>query len=175
MFVKKRSNKDEAYAHQYATQLASICQGSNVSCLVIKYDQETLVGALVGDIKAMWSDSRTIVECSPIRNPKSNGMVERIVMNVKERVEGMKSAIESKWQNSIKDIDHLVTRIVEYCAVSRTRSEVSKDGKPAYACLNRKRGVVLDREFDEKIMSKSDVCRPCFAYRAKGFSVRSDQ
>ena len=53
--------------------------------LVIKSDQEAAVGALVDDIKRMRSDSRTVVEHSPIRAPKSNGLIERTVMNIKEQ------------------------------------------------------------------------------------------
>ena len=54
------------------------------------------MGALVDDIKKMRSDSRTVVEYSPVRTPKSNGLIERTV-SVKEQVEVVKSALEAKW------------------------------------------------------------------------------
>jgi hypothetical protein len=81
-------------------------------------------------------------------------MIERTVMSVKEQVEVMKSALESKWQKSINDTDDIVTWLVECSGVLLNRREVSKDGRTAYERLKGKRGVVPGIEFGEKITFK---------------------
>ena len=81
--------------------------GLDEADIVIKSDQEAAVGALVDDIKRMRNDSRTVVEHSPVRTPKSNGLIGRTVMSIKEQVEVMKSALESRWQRNILDTENV--------------------------------------------------------------------
>ena len=65
--------------------------------LVMQSAQEADVGTLVEDIKAMACGSRMIVGYAPVRNSKSNGLIERTVMIIKEHLKVMKAALESKW------------------------------------------------------------------------------
>ena len=128
--------------------------GLDKADIVIKSDQEAAVGALVDDIKRMRNDSRTVVEYSPVRTPKSNGLIERSVMSIKEQVKVMKSALEARWQRNILDTENVVTWLVEYSAVLLNRREISKDGKTSYERLKGKRGYIPGVEFGEKILYK---------------------
>ena len=88
----------------FASKRAASCLkeiGLDKADIVIKFDQEAAVGALVDDIKRMRNDSRPVVEHSPIRTPESNGLIERSVMSIKEQVKVMKSALEARWQRNI--------------------------------------------------------------------------
>ena len=128
--------------------------GLDKADIVIKSDQEAAVGALVDDIKRMRNDSRTVVEYSPVRTPKSNGLIERTVMSIKEQVKVMKSALEARWQRNIHDTENVATWLVEYSAVLLNRREISKDGKTSYERLKGKRGYIPGVEFGEKILYK---------------------
>ena len=52
----------------------------------MKSEQEAPSGTLVIQGDAEWLAWRMVIECSPVRNLNSNGMLEQIVMSVKELV-----------------------------------------------------------------------------------------
>ena len=102
----------------------------------------------------MRSDSRAIVEYSLASNAQR---IEGTVMSVKEQVNIIKSALEFKWQKSIKDMKNVVMWLAEYSAVLLDRAEVSKDATTAYKHLEGTRGVVLGITFSENILCKNSL------------------
>ena len=53
--------------------------GDGSQAIVVKTDQESSIGAIVGDLVKDREEGRTIVEESPVQSSGSNGKVERCV------------------------------------------------------------------------------------------------
>ena len=69
----------------------------------------------------------------------------------------MRSVLEPKWQNSIKDFEHVVTWLVECAALLLNTREVREDWKAACERLKGKRCVVLGFELGQKIIFRKSA------------------
>ena len=83
-----------------------------------------------------------MVEHSPVKSSKSNGVVEKAVQDVQGLIRTMRSALEDK-RGAKMPIEHPVWAwLVEYAGFLWTRFNVGKDGRTPYERMKGKKAKV---------------------------------
>ena len=95
-----------------------------------------------------------IMEHSPVRSSKSNGVVEKAVQEVQGMVRTMRSALEDKWGMKMSVEHPIWAWLIEHSAFVWSRYHVGKDGKTAYERIKGKRCKTAGMEFGEGVLWK---------------------
>ena len=107
--------------------------------IIVKTDNEPALVALVeawSRYRAAKGGGKMIMEHSPVRSSKSNGVVEKAVQEVQGMVRTMRSALEDKWGMKMSMEHPIWAWLIEYSAFVWSRYRVGKDGKTAYERIN---------------------------------------
>ena len=95
-----------------------------------------------------------MVEEAPVKQSKSNGLVERAVQDIEGGVRAMFIALQERLGLKMQAKERIVAFIPEYVAYLMNRLMVGADGKSVYERLKGKAPSVLGVEFGEKVMYK---------------------
>ena len=82
----------------------------------MKSDQETAIKAVVDDIAARRSPTKTIVEQSLVGSSQSNGIVERAIQSYEGILGTTKGGLEERWEAKITDGHAIYGWLPDYCA-----------------------------------------------------------
>ena len=125
--------------------------------LIIKSDNEPALKHLVEDwakLRSTKGGGKTIIEHSPIKSSKSNGVVERAVQSCQGMIRTLRSALEAKYGVVIGIENRLWCWVAEYAGHLLTIFEVGRDGKTAYERLNGKKAKHGGFELGEGVLWK---------------------
>ena len=103
--------------------------------IIVMSDNEPALTSLVASwstMRAMTSESRMIIENSPVGSSKSNGIVERAIQSVQGMIRMIRNDIEGRWRVKIDATHSIWPWIAEHAEFLLTRFEVGRDGKTTY-------------------------------------------
>ena len=119
--------------------------------IILKSDQESPIKAVVEKVANERMDGQTILENSPVGSSGSNGVIERGVKEFEYQLRTMKSALDSRLDETVKGDSNILPWMIEYASVLLNRYLVGKDGKTAYERLKGKRSKMMGFEFAESV------------------------
>ena len=131
--------------------------GCEYGDLIIKSDNEPALTKMVEEwakVRSTTGGGKTIIEHSPTRSSKSNGVVERAVQSCQGMIRTLRSALEVRLGVHLGAENRMWCWIAEYAGHLLTRFEVGKDGKTAYERMKGKKARHAGFELGESILWK---------------------
>ena len=94
------------------------------------------------------------MEESPVKSSGSNGVVERGVQEVENRIRAVFLSLQERMGVKLDARERIVAFIPEYVAYLMNRLCRGEDGKVSYERIKGKKPTVLGVEFGEKVLYK---------------------
>ena len=108
------------------------------SKMVIKTDQEPALVSLADNIKAR-REQDTILEHSPVAESAANGIAEKAVQQVEERVRVLKLGLQRRISSFVPTMHPIMTWLIQHAGDMLSKLEVGADGRTPYERLRGKR------------------------------------
>jgi hypothetical protein len=118
--------------------------------IVFKSDQEPAILSLGELIKASWNGNMAL-ECSPVGESQSNGMIERAIQTWEGQVRTMKDALETRIGTAIPPDHPLLTWLLQHAAALQRRCTVGGDGRTPQQRIKGRSSTRPTAEFGERV------------------------